>query len=108
VEEEDGSEGDDEYVQEEDWKQEGRHIRKQLPPTLVERGHEMIVQRQTEVAVDTMLLHTDYRIQITESIIVNCSLNNKKILWRNPGLYSKFDRRRSCMCSFSFVLKVEQ
>ena len=30
VEEEDGTEGDDEYVQEEDWKQEGSHIRKQF------------------------------------------------------------------------------
>jgi hypothetical protein len=73
VEEEDRAEGDDEYVQEEDWKQEGSHIRKQLPPTRVERGHEMIVQRQTGLVVDTMLLHTDYRIQITESIILNCS-----------------------------------
>ena len=108
MEEEDGTEGGDEYVQEEDWKQEGSHIRKQLPPTRVERGHEMTVQRQTGLVVHAMLLHTDYRIQITESIIVNSSLNNKKILWRNPGLYSKFDRRRSCICSFFFVLKVEQ
>ncbi len=74
VEEENGTEGDDEYVQEEDWKQEATHIRKQLPPTRVERGHEMTVQRQTGLVVHAMLLHTDYRIQITKSILVNCSL----------------------------------
>ncbi len=43
VEEDDATQGNDEYHQGEDWKQEGSHLLESKPPTRVERDHEMIV-----------------------------------------------------------------